>query len=213
MDSERSSQCQSSVTDWLESVKQGKPSVAQKIWARYVEQLVRKASKLLSKLPRTMVDAEDVAQEAFSGFFRGLEQGRFPQLHDRNDLWQILIVLASRRAADYQRQALAERRGGGNACGDSGIHLPPACDYEARDPFDSLEALPVTPESAEDLLKLIVLSFPELAHFNLQHIALDRAANYTDAEVARRHGISVRSVERKLNLIRAILNRSADPGL
>ena len=69
MDSERSSQCQSSVTDWLESVKQGKSSVSQKIWARYVEQLVRKASKLLNNLPRTMVDAEDVAQEAFSSFF------------------------------------------------------------------------------------------------------------------------------------------------
>ena len=145
-----------------------------------------------------------------AAFFRGLDEGRFPQLHDRNDLWQILIVLASRRAADYQRRALAERRGGGNVCCDSGIHLLPAYDYAASDPFDSLEALPVTPESAEDLLKLIVLSFPELAHFKLQHIALDRASNYTDAEIARRHGISVRSVERKLNLMRAILNRSAD---
>lgn len=209
MGSKLSSYGHSSVSDWLDSVQDGSSSAAQKIWSRYVELLVREANQLLNSLPRGMVDGEDVAQEAFAGFFRGIEEGRFPRLDDRHDLWQILIVLASRRAADYQRRALAEKRGAGKVRGDSGIRAVHRDGGTCGDVFDSLEALPLTPESAEELINLIMHSFPELAEHNLQHIAMDRAANYTDAEIAQRHGISVRGVERKLHLIRNILAQAA----
>lgn len=208
MDIIQSTQNKSSVTDWLDSVKQGDDAAAQKIWARYVEQLVHAANGLLRHSPRRVVDGEDVAQEAFSHFFRGVAEGRFPQLDDRNDLWQILIVLASRRAADFQRRELADRRGGGEVRGDSGIRLVQT-ECLTGDVFDSIEALPVTPETAEDLLKLIALSFPEIIRYNLQHVALDRVSNYTISEIAIRQRISVRGVERKLSLIRSVIQQAA----
>ena len=205
-----SSLCRSSVSDWLDSVKQGSDSAAQKIWERYVEQLVREANQRLGTLPNGCADGEDVAQEAFTSFFRGIADGRFPQLDDRDDLWQILIVLTSRRANDYQRRELAQRRGGGEVRGNSGVRLVPSDGSARPDAFDSLEALPVTPQSADELLQLIRISFPEIAHYDLQHIALDRAANYSDAEIAQRRGLSLRGVQRKLNLIRSILTQAAE---
>ena len=35
-----------------------------------------------------LADEEDVALSAFDSFCRGAEQGRFPRLDDRDDLWQ-----------------------------------------------------------------------------------------------------------------------------
>ena len=47
----------------------------------------------------------------------------------------------------------------------------------------------------------------ELRHAGL--LASRRAADYQRREFAARHGISIRSVERKLNLMRAILSKAA----
>jgi hypothetical protein len=43
-------------------------------------------------------DEEDVALSAFHSFCRDAEAGRFPELGDRKDLWQILVMLTARKA-------------------------------------------------------------------------------------------------------------------
>jgi len=35
-----------------------------------------------------------VALSAFDSFCRAVDQGRFPRLNDRHDLWQILMLIA-----------------------------------------------------------------------------------------------------------------------
>lgn len=208
MNSDSPSSYRSSVTEWLDSVKQGSDAAARKIWERYVEQLVTEANQRLLRQPRGAADGEDIVQEAFASFFRGVQEGRFSQLHDRDDLWQLLIVLAGRRANDHLRHELAERRGAGHV--RSGAAMERAGNTTVANPFDAFPSPTATPESAEDLLRLIQIGFPELASYDLQHIALDRAANYSDAEIAARRGISLRGVQRKLQLIRSILTRAAE---
>ena len=44
------------------------------------------------------MDEEDVALAAFERFHRAALAGRFPQLHDRGDLWRILFTLTLRAA-------------------------------------------------------------------------------------------------------------------
>ena len=78
--------------------------------------------------------------------------------------------------------------------------------------LDNLAAPPVTPESADALIRMIQCSFPELADEELQRIALDRAANYSVEEIAERHGMGLRTVERKLELICRILKRATVKG-
>src|SRR5262245_26561831 len=96
----------SSVTDWIKGLKDGQADAESKIWHRYVEQLIGDAHRRLKNLPRRVVEGEDIAQEAFAGFFRGVQEHRFSKLDDRHDLWQLLIMLVDRRAKDHLRREL-----------------------------------------------------------------------------------------------------------
>ena len=57
-------------------------------------------------------DGEDVVQQAFSEFFFQVQEGRFPKLNDRDDLWQVLAMLVDRRAKDQIRRQNSLRAGG-----------------------------------------------------------------------------------------------------
>jgi len=200
----------SSVTEWIGGLKRGSADACAKIWHRFVEQLVREADQRLKNMPRRAVADEDIAQEAFAAFFRGVEMRHFSQLQDRHDLWQVLIMLADRRAKDYMRRQLGPQRGLGQVRGDSVMERAKDQSASRAAGFNNLEAPPVTPDTAESLIQLIQSSFPELGDEELQSIALDRAANYTVAEIAERRGMSLRSAERKIELICRILTESAE---
>jgi RNA polymerase sigma factor (sigma-70 family) len=197
------------VTEWIGELKNGRADASAKIWRRYVEELVREADRRLKNMPRRAVEGDDIAQEAFAAFFRGVERQRFSRLDDRRDLWQVLIMLADRRAKDQMRRELGPQRGLGRVRGDSVLEHAGDETASRAAGFDNLPAPLVTPESAESLVHLIQHAFPELGDEELQRIALDRAANYTMAEIAERHGISLRTAERKVELICRILKESA----
>lgn len=202
------SSAHSSVSDWIDSLKKGSLEAARKIWQRYVEQLVRAADQRLKQMPRRVLDGEDIAQEAFDRFFRGVKENRFSQIDDRHDLWTLLIMLADRRANDYMRRELAKKRGKGHVRGDSAVTSPGNSSASRSGGLDGLPGPQVTPASADGLIRLIQRIFPELGDVTLQQIALDRMANYSVAEIASRQGMPLRSAERKLDLIRQILEKA-----
>ena len=113
-----------SVTEWLEQLKQGDSLAAQKLWDRYLGQLVRRARQHLRAVPRRVADSEDVVVRAFASFCKGVEAGRFSRLDDRDDLWQVLVMLTERKAIDQRRRLTAERRGGGDVRGESALGAP-----------------------------------------------------------------------------------------
>ncbi|MCI0464895.1 MAG: ECF-type sigma factor [Gemmataceae bacterium] len=102
-----------SVSDWLAQLAQGDREAVAQLWRRYYPQLVRLALHRLQGAPALRDQAEDVALSAFDSFCRGAEQGRFPDLFDRDDLWQLLVVITARKAATLVRheQRLQERHG------------------------------------------------------------------------------------------------------
>jgi hypothetical protein len=103
-----------SVTGWLDQLKAGDPLAAQKLWERYFRRLVGLARKKLQGARRGAADEEDVALSAFDSFCRGAEQGRFPRLDDRDNLWRLLMLLTARKAwhlaRDEGRPSAAARR-------------------------------------------------------------------------------------------------------
>ena len=62
-----------------------------------------------------------MALSAFDSFCRGVEQGRFPQLKDRDGLWALLVLITVRKAADLANYNRRERRGSGQVRGDSAL--------------------------------------------------------------------------------------------
>ena len=89
-----------SVTRWLHELVAGDQAAAQELWNRYFQRLVGLARSKLRGAPRRAADEEDVALSAFDSFCRGAEQGRFPRLDDRDNLWRLLVVITERKACD-----------------------------------------------------------------------------------------------------------------
>src|SRR5262249_11278918 len=101
------------VTQWLRQLMQGDRLAVQQLWQRYFTQLVGLARQRLRGAPRRATDEEDVALSAFDSFCRRAAQGRFPRLDDRDDLWQVLVTITVRKAADLANHERRKKRGGG----------------------------------------------------------------------------------------------------
>ena len=82
-----------SVTLWIDRLRTGDSRAAQELWERYFRRLVGLARGKLQGKRRGAADEEDVALSAFDSFCRGANEGRFPQLHDRDDLWHLLVAI------------------------------------------------------------------------------------------------------------------------
>src|SRR6266571_7040588 len=111
-----------SVTIWIHQLRAGNSLAAQKLWEGYFHRLVGLARGKLRTMPRAGADEEDVALSAFDSFFRGVERGRFPQLDDRGDLWQVLLMITERKAIDLlQHEGREKRDWRRNQAVDSGL--------------------------------------------------------------------------------------------
>src|SRR5260370_11009577 len=104
---------QGSVSHWIARLKVGDRPAPEHLWGRYYKELVARARHRLAGAPRRAADEEDVALSAFDSFYRAAEQGRFSRLHDRDDLWQLLVLITDRKACDAVRHERRQRRGGG----------------------------------------------------------------------------------------------------
>jgi DNA-directed RNA polymerase specialized sigma24 family protein len=190
-----------SITGLLNQLQQGERDNVEQLWERYFRQLIGLARKKLGGLPRGAADEEDVALSAFDSFCRGAEQGRFPRLADRHDLWQILMVITARKACDLReyeqrdkrdwRRVERQARRGGASPGLEGSVLARVL---SREPDPAFAA-----EVAEECRRLLDV----LPDEELRQIALRKMDGFTNPEIADRRGCSLARIERKLARIRA----------
>jgi DNA-directed RNA polymerase specialized sigma24 family protein len=195
-----------SITHWIGKLKAGDHAAAQQLWERYFQRLVGLARKKLRGARRRAADEEDVALSAFDSFCRGAEQGRFPQLDDRHNLWRLLVVITARKALDLMQHERRQKRGGGAVRGESALLTPAGSSTSeagieqvlGREPTAAFAA-----QVAEECRRLLDrLSDPEL-----RSVALWKMEGYTNAEIAAKLGCVTGTVERKLRVIRSIWDR------
>jgi RNA polymerase sigma factor (sigma-70 family) len=195
-----------SVTFWIGQLKTGDAAAAQQVWERYFERLVRLARKKLRGRRPRLADEEDVALGAFDSFYRGIQKGRFPKLDDRGDLWQLLVMIAERKAIDLVNHEGRLKRGGGKVVGEGEL---PAAGSAVNVGLDRFAGREPTPEFAvrvaEDFQRLL----DRLEDADLQCLALWKMEGYTTAEIARKLDCARRTVERRLRLIRTIWEQEA----
>src|SRR5262249_38712632 len=151
--------------------------------------LVARARQKLRGLPRRAADEEDVALSAFDNFCRAAEQGRFPDLCDRDDLWQLLLVLTERKALDLARRERRQKRGGGRVLDETACTAGNGPLAQAMDPEPSPAFAALLGEECQRLLGL-------LNNAELQQVALLRMETYTVEEIAARLGRVPRTVKR-----------------
>lgn len=190
-----------SVTAWIGDLKDGSDEATQKLWQRYFGQLVGLAARRLGSAPRRIADEEDVAVSVFESLCRGAAAGRFKQLQDRDDLWKLLTAIAGMKAVDQIRRQTAQKRGGTGVRGES--------IFEGADPgqIGGLGQL-IHHEPTADFLAVMdeqqQAMFDALPDPSQRDVARLRFEGYSNQEIAETLDISLRSVERKLKVIREI---------
>jgi DNA-directed RNA polymerase specialized sigma24 family protein len=192
-----------SITALVERVKAGDHEAARLLWQRYFPRLVGLARKRLQAAPRRVADEEDAALSAFDSFCRRAEQGRFPDLKDRDGLWDLLVVLTARKAADLIKHERRQRRGGGQVHGDSAFG--PVGGSSSPGGIDDLEGCEPTPEEAAILAEEVENLLGRLRDPVLRQVAVWKLEGHTNAEIAERQGCSLPTVERRLAIIRRLL--------
>lgn len=189
-----------SVSIHLVALKSGDHVAASELWKRYYARVTQLARRRLGEAPRRVADEEDVALAVFQELCEGAGQGRFKQLTDRNDLWQVLVTITRQKAVDQLRCQKRVKRGGGTVSGES-VWRP----IEAAGGARGIEQV-AGDEPSPDFLcsldeqhhKLIDL----LPDETLRKIAIARLQSFTVQEIAEQLLLSTRSVERKLKVIR-----------
>lgn len=192
-----------SVSLWIDQLKAGDRDATEKLWGRYFKRMMGLARKRLENQPRLGADAEDVALSAFESFFRGAEEGRFPLLNDRDELWHLLVTITARKAQRLVRDQSRQKRGGGKVLGESAIFLPNQ-NGERRIGFDQIFSESPSPEFVAQLTEEYQRLFEHLQDADLRKIATLKMEGYTIDEISVQLGRAPATIERKLKVIRAI---------
>jgi len=197
-----------SVARWIAKLKEGDEQAAQRLWERYYEKLVQYARKRMSGLPRRVADEEDMAIRAFDSFYRGVSNGRFPQLEDHNDLWQILVMITARKVINERNYHRRQKRGGGKVRGES-VFASAGRGIENRQ-LEQIVGDEPAPEFAAEVAESLQQLLEQLDDALLRQTAIAKMEGYSNHEISERLGCSLRSVERKLKTIRSIWSRTLE---
>ncbi len=176
-----------SITRWFKSLCDGDRDAEAVLYEHYFPRLAILARNRFDADRDPVLGADATAQSVFRLLAEGARRGRFDEVADRDDLWRILVVATRRKVIDQTRRRGALRRGG---------HLRP----------QPLSAVVLenaaTPESIVSMQEQMQILLSELRDDTLREIALERLAGYTNEEIAGHLYVSVRTIERKLRLIR-----------
>ncbi|MFT5092015.1 MAG: ECF-type sigma factor [Planctomycetales bacterium] len=222
MDSEFDNSPQGTVTRLIQNLKDGESQAAQRLWELYFRRMVGMAREKLHGMPKRMADEEDVALSAFHSFCQGAEGGRFTQLVDRENLWPLLVSITAHKAVDLIRYHNRQKRGGtGHAARDSSVVGNVTRDGSksgtdkvrsgsATLEFEEIISQEPTPEFAAQVADEFQSLLARLEDDTLQSVALWKLEGFTNDEIAEKLDCVPRTVERKLQLIRTLWQRSVD---
>ena len=189
------------LTRWISKLGGGDEAAAQVVWQRYFSRLVRFARRKLGDLPHRTFDEEDVALSAMFSFCRGLEEGQFEHLADRDELWKLLVTITARKIYAQQRHAMREKRGGGRVRGESAFQRA-AADEDLANGIGEVLGREPSPELAIMLVENTQHLLDGLGDESLSQIARMKLEGWSNEEIAERLGCVRRTIERKLERIR-----------
>lgn len=203
-----------SVTLWIRGLEQQSPESIERLWERYYPALVRLAEKRFGSVPRRVSGEEEIASDVLFKLFRGVQEGRISQLQKRTDLWRLLVAITRQAVIDQMRQGQRLKRGGGEIRGES-VFMSGTTGSGASPGLDGFGADEPGPDFAVACDEQLRGLLEGLRDPGLAELAGLRLEGYTNEEIASRLNLSLRSVERKLQLIRqrwTQLGLPAEPG-
>ena len=140
-----------------------------------------------------MVDPEDIAASAMLALINGLNKGNFHSVKNRDQLWQMLVMIAARKATNKAKFLDRDKRGGKRACDDEAIANLGNYIDQTNDPAKFVEI--------EMTCRELLTALPD---DNYREIALMRLAGFNNQEIGIKLNCSARTIDRKLIAIREV---------
>jgi RNA polymerase sigma factor (sigma-70 family) len=190
-----------SVSAWIDELKAGEELALAKLHARYWPFLVGVARRKLQGAPGRATDEEDVAQQAFWGFYESVKAGRLPELANRQQLLALLTHIVARQAYNQLKHEFGVRKRGGNRVRGE-ADLDDAGDSGAGRGLEQVADAGLSPAEIT-LLKDCYAHYVEALPDNLHDFAELYLTGLTYQEIGERLGCSERTVDRKMALILA----------
>jgi RNA polymerase sigma factor (sigma-70 family) len=194
-----------SVSILIDRLKKGDHDALTPLWKRYFPRLAALARRHLDKRMRRVVDGEDVAATALESFCTKAERGEFTQLHDRADLWSLLVAITMHKVTDERRRQRRGKRTVDRTIGDADFDP-----FETRDRWDNVPDPELSPEDVVMMEDQIGHLLYQLKTDELRTVAILRLYGYTVPEIAERMRCVTRTVERRLEGIRDIWSAEFD---
>jgi len=176
-----------SVSHWIAQAKEGDEQALARLHARYWPALVGLARQKLHDSPIPS-DEEDIAQEAFLGFYQAVRRQRVPQLENRHQFLALLSHIIACKACNQIKHELTDRKGGGrNRAASAILEL---LEKSAHSPLQEV--------ILKDCYQKYVTGMPD----SLRNFAELFLQGYTRPEIAHQLGCAERTVDRKLALVK-----------
>lgn len=195
---------QDSVLHCVQKLRDGDRAAAQRLWEAYYCRLVGLARQKLDGRARLVSDEEDVALSAIKSFCRGVERGRYPQLADREGLWNLLVTITLHKVLHLVRDEGRAKRGGGRK------RIAAHASNDDAELLAQLVSKEPTPQIAVQIIEEIERLMHLLPQGELAELALLKMEGYTNQEIAGRWQKTERTVERKLHEIRRLWSEYVD---
>jgi len=196
------------ITIWLRQLREIDDTAASKLWSHYSARLRALARSQLPANVRRVYDEDDAALSAFYSLCRAIQEGRIADLNDRNDLWRLLVVITARKVIRRRKYECRQKRGGVQ---------PTYSLFSETSGMNDMLGVPSrepSPEFAAEVVETCDALFDQLPEESLRTVAEKKMEGFTNREIAEQLDIGLRSVERKLSLIRGIWKtevEDADP--
>lgn len=185
---------------FFSELRRGNPDACKRLLRQYTIRLSSLARANLDERIRGRLDPEDIIQSVFRSFFRRLNQGELNiDFGEWNGLWSLLAqmtILKCRAQVEFHR---AQKRDVRREVVATSVIADDA--DELADNWEPICPEPTPQETAAvvDMIESILRGLPTDQH--RQALAM-RLEGLGSNEIARTLGVTVRSVQRSLKLIR-----------
>ena len=182
------------VTRWANDLREGNSAAADSLWEYLEPRLINLGKRQMQSISKACSDEEDLAQSAFYALCSSIQDGRYQDLADRDEIWKLLVTIALNKFRKRIRHQTAQRRGG----------------KMQQKEFDTLlnsEANTLTAEQSTLLKEECERLLDVLGNDEFRKVALLKVEGYTNNEIANALQCTRRTVQRRLEFIRTVWSR------
>lgn len=170
-----------SVTELLDHLREGDQGAISGLIDYFLPLLRRRLSDVARHL--RLSDEDDIAISAFYELCQAVEKSRFEDVSDRTQLWQVLSMIAIRKANDFKKFEQAQKRGGRR-----GTLSLERLEHQVVD-------LASRPDLQIELFEHCDRFFKQLDDDDLQKVAELKMSGYTNAEISNELEVAIRTVQ------------------